>query len=63
MVQVVQEFFVGATLLPGFSSTMIALIPKVLNPTSFAEFRPISLCNFVAMIISKLLAYRLGPIL
>lgn len=39
--------------------THIALIPKVKNPESISQFRPISLCNFSYKIISKILANRL----
>jgi hypothetical protein len=45
------------------NSTFIALIPKIKNPTSVTEFRPISLCNVIYKIISKILANRLKRIL
>ena len=45
------------------SSTFIALIPKVKNLISITDFRPISLCNVIYKIISKVLANRLKIIL
>ena len=45
------------------NSTFIALIPQIKNPTCVTEFRPISLCNVLYKIISKILANRLKVIL
>ena len=44
-------------------STLLALIPKEVNPTSFDSFQPISLCNTSYKILAKLLANRLKPML
>ena len=43
--------------------TFIALVPKQLGPFDVNHFRPISLCNIIYKIISKILANRLKPLL
>jgi hypothetical protein len=45
------------------NSTFISLIPKTDNPSSFDDFRPISLCNCLYKIISKVINKRLKYIL
>jgi hypothetical protein len=45
------------------NSAFMALIPKVDNPLSFVEVRPISLFNCVSKIISKFIARRIKEIL
>jgi hypothetical protein len=45
------------------NTTHIALIPKIKNPSSVVDFRPINLCHVLYKIISKVLANRLKKIL
>lgn len=45
------------------AETLIMLIPKVDNPMHLRNFRPISLCNVVYRVITKVLVSRLRPFL
>lgn len=51
----VQIFFVHGQMLKELNNTFIVLIPKNENPTTVNHYRPISLCNTIYKIISKLL--------
>ena len=46
----------SSNLLKSINHTFITLIPKVSNPESVSEFRPINLCNALYKIISKVIA-------
>ena len=55
----VLDFLNNGNLLPKVIHTSIVLIPKVKIPQKMFEFRPISLCNVIYKIISKVLEIRL----
>jgi len=54
----VWDFFSKNLLLKEQNHTFIALVPKQLGPSSVNHFRPISLCNIIYKIISKIMANR-----
>lgn len=63
VVHTVQDFFERGELLPVLNTTNITLIPKISNPAKVSQFQPISLCNVIYKLISKILADRLKLVL
>eukprot|EP00253_Pinus_taeda_P032540 PITA_32540 len=61
--QVVEESRSLRWMYPGLNATFIALIPKSEDSNSPDKFRPISLCNIIYKIVSKVVALRLKPLL
>lgn len=59
MIAAVKEFLTTGRLLQQWNATIIALIPKKPNANRMTEFRPISCCNTVYKVASKLLANRI----
>ena len=59
----VLDFLNTGVMLPELNYTHIVLIPKVKSPEKMSDFKPISLCNVIYKIISKMLANRLKLIL
>ncbi|XP_058198316.1 uncharacterized protein LOC131313831 [Rhododendron vialii] len=53
------KFHVNARFTKGINFTFVALIPKVDCPSSFREYRPISMVGWIYKILSKLLVNRL----
>lgn len=59
----VQSFFLKGFLPKGVNSTILALIPKKEEAKEMKDYRPISCCNVLYKIISKIIANRLKLIL
>ena len=63
VINVVLDFLNFGYMVPKINYTHIVLIPKIKSPENIFDFRPISLCNVIYKIISKVLANRLKQIL
>lgn len=59
VIQFCQRFMNTRELPDGVNQTLVCLIPKIKNPQTMADLRPISLCNVLMRILSKVLSNRL----
>ena len=57
--EVVLRIIRGEESAESINDTVLVLIPKVMNPSLLTQFRPISLCNVLYKIVSKVIANRL----
>ena len=57
------QFFNSGVLPEGSNDTLLVLIPKVSNPESLTQVRPISLCNVGYKTITKTLTNRLKVVM
>lgn len=59
LIKAVKDFFLNPDLSHQVNSTVLALLPKVPGASRLSEYRPISLCNTVYKVISKIIGSRL----
>ncbi|VFR03255.1 unnamed protein product [Cuscuta campestris] len=63
VISATQEFFIGINLPKSYGSTFLSLIPKIDNPKSFGDYRPISLSTFMSKVNTRILADRIQQLL
>ena len=63
LVLVAEHARLGGRIPSSLNSTFLNLIPKCDKPSTFADFWPISLCDLVYKLISKIAANHLKPLL
>jgi hypothetical protein len=59
LLEVVEESRLKGKVNGALNATFLALIPKTNKPDSFVGFRPISLCNLIYKLITKIIATRI----
>lgn len=59
IINTVKEFFRSGQFSSSLNETVITLVPKVNTSEEVSQFRPISCCNFIYKILSKILADRM----
>ena len=57
--EVIKQFFRVGVLPEEVNETIVSLIPKADRPEEVGQFRPISCCNFIYKIITKVIVGRL----
>ena len=63
VVEEVMDVLNGGNIPIGWNDTLVVLIPKVHNPKRIKDLQPISLCNVIYKLVSKVLANRPNVVL
>jgi len=63
LLRFIEEYRINGFIHPSFNATFIALIPKQDAPDSLDDYRSISLCNCIYIIIAKIISKRIKWIL
>lgn len=58
MSKAVTSFFISGKLGDDINNTLVALTPKVQLPEEVSQLRPISCCNYIYKVISKIMVAR-----
>ena len=59
----IQTMFITSRILEDLTQVKLALIPKVPNPETVSQPQPISLCNTLYKLLTKILVNRFKPFL
>ena len=59
----IKEVFRSQKVPEFLNQTIVALIPKQVGPETVSHYRPISLCNTIYKVISKIIVSRIRPLL
>jgi len=59
----VSQVWINPSPISSINNTLIIMIPKVDKPDFVSQFRPISFCNVIYKIISKVIVNRIKPLL
>ena len=63
VIEEVKKVFVSRKVSDFLNRTLIALIPKIQGPETLGNYRPISLCNTMYKVVTKIIVARLRPYL
>ena len=61
VIDFVRKVFENPCLIREVNQTFLVLIPKVPHPEIMGDFRPISLCNVIYKLITKIIVNRIKP--